>query len=67
MVRSGQTITILIPGPTNVSDRVVLSPQHKYLLKLSLLNEDVEKYKGTGSGQELTFWHTLGQKGQEIK
>jgi hypothetical protein len=47
MVRSGRTITILIPGPTNVSDRVVLSLQHKYLLKLSLLNEDMEKYKGT--------------------
>lgn len=47
MVRSGQTITILIPGPANVSDRVVLSMQRKYLLKLSLLNEDVEKYKGT--------------------
>ncbi len=47
MVRSGQTITILIPGPPNVSDRVVLFLQRKYLLKLSLLNEDVKKYKGT--------------------
>src|SRR5215510_14968512 len=47
MLRSGQTIIILIPGPANVSDRVVLSLQRKYLLKPSLLDEDNEKYKGT--------------------
>src|SRR5262249_46032146 len=47
MLRSGQTIIILIPGPANVSDRVVLSLQRKYLLKLSSLDEDIEKYKGT--------------------
>lgn len=46
MARSGQTITILIPGPGNVSDSVVLFAQRKYLLQLSSL-VDAEKYKGT--------------------
>ena len=46
-IRLGQTITILIPGPANVSDRVTLSSGRKYLLKLLPLDEDIEKYKGT--------------------
>jgi hypothetical protein len=46
MVRSGQTITILIPGPGNVSDGVVLFAHRKYLLQLSSL-ADAENYKGT--------------------
>lgn len=46
MVRSGQTITVLIPGPGNVSDGVVLFAPRKYLLQLSSLT-DAEKYKGT--------------------
>lgn len=46
MVRSGQTITILVPGPGSVSDGVVLFAQRKYLLQLSPL-ADAEKYKGT--------------------
>lgn len=46
-IRSGQTISVLIPGPANVSDRVVLSSERKYLLQLSLLDGDAEKYKGT--------------------
>jgi hypothetical protein len=46
LVRSGQIITVLIPGPPNVSHRVTLSAQHKYLLQLSSL-ADAEKYKGT--------------------
>ena len=45
MVRSGQT-TVLIPGPGNVSDGVVLFAPRKYLLQLSSLT-DAEKYKGT--------------------
>ncbi len=47
MIHSGQTISILIPGPTNVSERVALFSERKYLLQPSLLDEDAEKYKGT--------------------
>ena len=45
IVRSGQIITVLIPGPPNVSHRVILSAQRKYLLQLFSLT-DAEKYKG---------------------
>jgi len=45
IVRSGQIITVLIPGPPNVSDRVILSAQRKYVLQLASL-ADAEKYKG---------------------
>ena len=45
IVRSGQIITVLIPGPPNVSHRVILSAQRKYLLQLASL-ADPEKYKG---------------------
>lgn len=45
-IRSGQTINVLILGPGNVTHRVVLSAQRKYLLQLSSL-ADAEKYKGT--------------------
>lgn len=45
LVRSGQIITVLIPGPPNVSHRVTLSAQRKYLLQLASL-ADAEKYKG---------------------
>jgi hypothetical protein len=46
IVRSGQIITVLIPGPPIVSHRVIMSAQRKYLLQLSSL-VDAEKYKGT--------------------
>ena len=46
LVRSGQIITVLIPGPPIVTHRVVLSAQRKYLLQLSSL-ADAETYKGT--------------------
>jgi hypothetical protein len=46
VVRSGQNITVLIPGPPNVSHRVILTAQRKYLLQLASL-ADAEKYKGT--------------------
>jgi hypothetical protein len=45
IVRSGQIITVLIPGPPNVSHRVRLSAQRKYLLQLASL-ADAAKYKG---------------------
>ncbi|HET6974864.1 MAG TPA: hypothetical protein VFI24_00960 [Pyrinomonadaceae bacterium] len=45
IVRSGQIITVLIPGPPNVSHRVILSAQRKYLLQLASL-ADAERYKG---------------------
>lgn len=45
IVRLGQIITVLIPGPPNVSHRVTLSARSKYLLQLSSL-ADTEKYKG---------------------
>ena len=45
-IRSGQTITILVPGPGNVSHSVWLSAQRTYLLQLSSA-VDAEKYKGT--------------------
>ena len=45
-IRAGQTINVLILGPGNVTHRVVLSAQRKYLLQLSSL-ADAEKYKGT--------------------
>jgi hypothetical protein len=45
IVRSGQIITVLVPGPWNVSHRVSLSAQRKYLLQLSSLT-DAEQYKG---------------------
>ena len=45
-IRSGQTITILVPGPWNVSHSVWLSAQRTYLLQLSS-SVDAENYKGT--------------------
>lgn len=42
--RAGQTITVLVPGLANTSDRVILSPRFRYLLQLSLLN-DAEEYQ----------------------
>lgn len=45
-IRAGQTINVLILGPGNVTHRVVLTAQRKYLLQLSSL-ADPEKYKGT--------------------
>ena len=45
-IRSGQTISVLIPGPGNVSHSVWLSAQRQYLIQLGSL-VDVEKYKGT--------------------
>ena len=45
-IRSGQTITILVPGPGNVSHSVWLSAQRTYLLQLSS-SVDAENYKGT--------------------
>jgi hypothetical protein len=45
-IRSGQTISILIPGPGNVSHSVWLSGQRKYLIQLASL-VDAEDYKGT--------------------
>lgn len=44
-IRSGQTITILVPGPGNVSHSVWLSAQRTYLLQLSS-SVDAENYKG---------------------
>jgi hypothetical protein len=44
-IRSGQTINVLILGPGNVTHRVVLSAERKYLLQLSSL-ADAEKYQG---------------------
>jgi hypothetical protein len=46
IVRPGQIITVLIPGPGNVSHSVWLSGQRKYLIQLASLVE-AEKYKGT--------------------
>ena len=45
-IRPGQTVSVLIPGSGNISDRAVLFAQRKYLLQLSSL-ADAEKYKGT--------------------
>jgi hypothetical protein len=45
-IRPGQTISVLIPGPVNVTHRVTLSAQRKYLIQLASL-VDGEKYKGT--------------------
>lgn len=44
--RRGQTITVLIPGPGNVSHSVWLSLERRYLIQLASL-VDAEKYKGT--------------------
>lgn len=46
MVRVGQTITVLVPGLANTSDRVALLPEHKYLLQLSPLKDDAREYEG---------------------
>ena len=45
-IRSGQTISVLIPGPGNVSHSVWLSAQRQYLIQLASL-VDAEQYKGT--------------------
>jgi len=45
-IRSGQTISVLIPGPRNVTHSVWLSAERKYLIQLACL-VDAEKYKGT--------------------
>lgn len=45
-IRSGQTISVLIAGPGNVSHSVWLSAQRQYLIQLASL-VDAEKYKGT--------------------
>lgn len=46
IVRAGQIITILIPGPRNVTHTVTLSAERKYLIQLQSLT-NVEKYEGT--------------------